>query len=105
MKTMAIRLEEEQHAQLSMIAKLEELTVADAIRQAIDQWIQERRSNPQLKARAQAVLAAIEQEASTRKGAIAALLSDERPAAAQGPQPRGKSGGRTPPKRGEGAPG
>ena len=105
MKTMAIRLEEEQHAQLSMIAQLEELTVTDAIRQAIEQWIQERRSNPQLKARAEAVLAAIEQEATTRKGAIAALLSDERPAVAQGSQPRGKPGGRTPQKRGEGASG
>ena len=36
MKTLAIRLEEDQHAQLTMIAQLEQLTVVDAIRQAID---------------------------------------------------------------------
>jgi hypothetical protein len=76
-KTLAIRLEEEQHAQLTIIAQLEELTVTDAIRQAIEQWVEARRNNPQLKARAQAVLDEIEQEATTRKGAIAALLSDQ----------------------------
>jgi hypothetical protein len=75
MKTLAIRLEEEQHAQLTVIAQLEEVTVTDAIRQAIETWINERRNNPQLKARAETVLAAIEKEATTRKGAIAALLS------------------------------
>jgi hypothetical protein len=76
-KTLAIRLEEEQHAQLGMIAKLEELTVTDAIRQAIDQWIESKRSNPELQARAEAVLADIEQEAATRRGAISALLGDK----------------------------
>ncbi len=77
MKTLAIRLEEEQHAQLGMIAKLEELTVTDAIRQAIDQWIESKRSNPELQARAEAVLADIEQEAATRRGAINALLGEK----------------------------
>jgi hypothetical protein len=76
-KTLAIRLEEEQHAQLGMIAQLEELTVTDAIRQAIEQWITERRSNPALQARAEAVLADIERDASTRRGAIAALLGED----------------------------
>jgi len=102
MKTLAIRLEEEQHAQLSVIAQLEELTVTDAIRQAIEQWIQERRNNPQLKARAETVLAAIEQEASTRKGAIEALLGNERPAPVRELRPRGKPAGRTPRKGGDG---
>lgn len=77
MKTLAIRLEEEQHAQLGMIAKLEELTVTDAIRIAIDQWIEQKRSNPELQARAEAVLADIDREAASRRGAIAALLSNE----------------------------
>ena len=77
MKTLAIRLEEEQHAQLTIIAQLEELTVTDAIRQAIEQWVDARRNNPQLKARAQVVLDAIEKEATTRKGAIASLINGE----------------------------
>src|ERR1700689_4567899 len=91
MKTMAIRLEEDQHAQLSMIAQLEELTVTDAIRQAIDQWVESKRSNPQLQQRAEAVLDAIEQEAATRRGAIAALLGGE----TSGPPGAGRTGGRS----------
>jgi hypothetical protein len=77
MRTLAIKLEEELHAQLSMIAKLEDLTLTDALRQAIDQWIDERRNNPELQARAAAVLADIEREAATRKSAIEALLGNE----------------------------
>ena len=70
-KTLAIRLESGQHAQLTMIAQLEELTMTDAIRQAIDQWIETRRNNPQLQERAEAVLADIERDAASRRGAIA----------------------------------
>jgi uncharacterized protein with PIN domain len=79
-KTLAIRLEEDQHAQLSMIAQLENLTMIDAIRQSIDQWIEARRDQPELKERAEALLEEIEQEAATRRGAIAALLGNEAPA-------------------------
>jgi ferric-dicitrate binding protein FerR (iron transport regulator) len=84
MKTLAIRLEEEQHAQLGMIAQLEELTVTDAIRQAIEQWIEARRSNPQLQARAEAVLADIDRDAATRREAVASLLGSKAPAKRRG---------------------
>jgi ferric-dicitrate binding protein FerR (iron transport regulator) len=90
MKTLAIRLEEEQHAQLGMIAQLEELTVTDAIRQAIEQWIEARRSNPQLQARAEAVLADIDRDAASRRDAIASLLRT--PASAPAKR-RGGTGG------------
>jgi ferric-dicitrate binding protein FerR (iron transport regulator) len=83
-KTLAIRLEEEQHAQLGMIAQLEELTVTDAIRQAIEQWIEARRTNPQLQARAEAVLADIDRDAATRRDAIASLLGGPTPAKRRG---------------------
>lgn len=77
MKTMAIRLDDAQHAQLSVIAQLEELTVTDAIRQAITQWIESRRDSAALQQRAQAVLEDIEQEAASRRSALAALLGDQ----------------------------
>lgn len=89
MKTLAIRLEEEQHAQLTMIAQLEGLTVTDAIRQSIDQWVNERKNNPQLKARAESILEEIEKEASTRRSAIAALLGEENPSPSDRPTGRG----------------
>lgn len=93
MKTLAIRLEEDQHAQLTMIAQLEQLTVVDAIRQAIDQWVEARKDRPELKQRAQSLLAEIEQEAAARRGAIAALLGSETaPAVDDSPRrPTGRS--------------
>lgn len=92
MKTLGIRLEEDQHAQLTMIAQLESLTIVDAIRQAIDQWIEARRDRPELKERAQSLLDEIEQEAAARRGAIAALLgSDESTADEATRRPAGRS--------------
>jgi hypothetical protein len=80
MKTMAIRLEDELHAQLSILAKLEELSIADAIRQAVEGWVKERRSRPELVERAQQILGDIDREASARRGAIEALLASKEPA-------------------------
>ena len=94
MKTLAIRLEEDQHAQLSTIAQLQGLTMIDAIRQAINEWVQARRDNPELKQRAEALLDEIEQEAATRRGAIAALINSEPPAESE--PPTGESPARAP---------
>jgi hypothetical protein len=80
MKALAIRLDEEQHAQLTMLAQLDELTVTDAIRQAINQWIETKRQNPKLIEQAEAVLAEIERDAANRRGAIAALFGGEQTA-------------------------
>jgi hypothetical protein len=99
-RTLAIRLEEDQHSQLTMVAKLENLSVSDAIREAIDSWIDSKKSNPELQQRAEAILADMEREAASRRGAIAALLGDrastdapsERPASGRGHSTRGKSG-------------
>lgn len=78
MKTMAIRLEEETSAQLTVLAQLENRTVTDLIREAITALIDAKRSQGDLAARAEAVLAEIDQEASARKSAIAGLF--DRPA-------------------------
>jgi hypothetical protein len=102
-KTLAIRLEDDLHAQLTMVAQLGELTITDAIRQAIDQWIEQKRSQPELAARAQSVLDEIENDAAQRRSAIATLFggsSDDTPAtessAPEGETPqrrtRGKGG-------------
>jgi hypothetical protein len=92
-KTLAIRLEAEQHAQLTMIAQLEDLTVTDAIRQAIDGWIEERRNSSQLQERAQAVLDEIERDAASKRGALAALLggAEEKTPASRRKAPMGFS--------------
>ena len=99
MKTLAIRLEDEVHAQLSVLAQLEEHTVTDAIRQAIESYIEAKKAQPQVGARAEAVLAEIERDAAARRGAIAALFGNgaSQPSAAeehaepQGEEPKGRS--------------
>ena len=77
MKTLAIRLEDELHAQLTVIAQLEELTITDAIRQAIGQFIATKRSQPELTARAEEILADIDRDAAQRREAISVLFGNE----------------------------
>ena len=81
MKTLAIRLDDDMHAQLSVIAQLSELTITDAIRQSIEEWVEAKRSQPEVTARAQSVLDEIERDAAQRRSAIATLFgsSDEAP--------------------------
>ncbi len=78
MKTLAIRLDDDLHAQLSVIATLSELTITDAIRQAIEKWVEEKRSQPELTSRAQSVLDEIERDAAQRRSAIATLFGGSR---------------------------
>jgi predicted transcriptional regulator len=74
MKSLAIRLDDDVHAQLSVLAQLEDLTVTDAIRQAIATFIESKCQNPELTARAEAVLADIDRDAASRRDAIASLF-------------------------------
>ena len=76
MKTLAIRLEDTQHAQLSVIAQLDGTTVTDFIRSAIDAQLEAKRSQPELAAKAEQVLADIDAEAANRRSAIATLFTE-----------------------------
>ncbi len=76
-KTLAIRLEPDVHAQLSLIAQLRSSTITDEIRQAIDSHITAVKSAPELAAKADAVLDDIEREAAARREAIATLFGDD----------------------------
>jgi hypothetical protein len=75
-KTLAIRLDQTQHAQLTVLAQLEGVTVTDAIRQAIETHIETKRLNPLLSERAEAALANIDQEVADRRAAIAGLFGE-----------------------------
>lgn len=84
MKTMAIRMEDDTNAVLTVLAQLEGTTVADLIRQAIESLIEAKRSNPELTAKASEVAEAIDAEAAARKQAIQSLMAAE-------PAPKGRS--------------
>jgi predicted transcriptional regulator len=83
-KTLAIRLEDDTHAQLTVLAQLQEIPVSDALKQAVDGYIKSKRSQPELTERAESLLADIERDAANRRQAIASLVRDEQAAPAAG---------------------
>lgn len=74
MKTLAIRLEDDLSAQLSILAQLEATSVTDLIRSAIAELIDRKRGEGNLAARAQAAIAELETEAQARRSAIQSLF-------------------------------
>lgn len=103
MKTMAIRLEDDLHAQLNVIATLEEQTITDIIRASIIAYIEARKDA--LASKAEAALEEIERDADARRKAIADLFGSasstpaDEPAASGEPEAapsrptRGQKGG------------
>jgi len=75
-KTLAIRLEPDQHAQLSLIAQLRASTITDEIRQAIHAHIETMKAQPELAAHADDVLHDIDRDAQARRHAIASLFGN-----------------------------
>ena len=88
-KTLAIRLEPDLHAQLSLIAQLRASTITDEIRTAIEAHIAAVKASPDLAGRADSVLEDIEREAAARREAIATLFgtTEQEPTAS----PRGRN--------------
>lgn len=89
MKTLAIRLEDEQHARLTILAKLSEESVTDVIRTAIDDHLAKLAADPEVSAKAEGLTAAIEREAAEQRDAIAALFGTSKPAPARGARSKG----------------
>lgn len=82
MKTLAIRLEDDLHAQLSVVAQLGGTSITDEIRQAIEAHVAAKRTDPELTARAEAVRQDIEREAQARQQALNDLFGGAKAAAA-----------------------
>ena len=89
-KTLALRLDDATHAQLQVIAKLQETSIAAEIQQAVEAHLEAKRSDKQLSGRAAAVLESIEAEARARQAAIASLFA-EKPDDESSKAPRPKS--------------
>ncbi len=78
-RTIAIRLDESLHAQISLVAQLDGVTLVDAIREAIQTHITAKRGEGDLASRAAAALEEIERESAARRQAIQALFGGEEP--------------------------
>jgi predicted transcriptional regulator len=87
MKTLAIRLDDDLHAQISALAKLTDTNVTDFIRTAVEERAKALSKDPGLAEKAKAALADIDAEAASRRSAIANLFDAEE-------EPKPKAGGR-----------
>jgi hypothetical protein len=95
MKTMAIRAEDELHAQFVILAQLDGIPLTEELHQALEAHVARRRSEPGFAEKARAVLEEIDHEAAARRGAIQALFAEK---SAAGPEPVEKET----PRRGNG---
>lgn len=86
MKTLAIRLEDEQHAHLTLLAKLSSESVTDVIRVAIEQQLETMAANPELSSKADELTVVIDREAAEQRAALAQLFGTTAP-----PRSRSKS--------------
>jgi predicted transcriptional regulator len=77
MKTLAIRLDDDLHAQMSVLAQLRESTITEEIRHAIENHLENSKHDTELNGRAKTVLEDIERESKARQAAIATLFSTE----------------------------
>lgn len=78
-KTLGVKLADGLHAQFSLVAQLDDLSLADAVLEAVALYVKTKQAAPDFQARATAKLEEIEREAASRRDAIQALLggSDE----------------------------
>lgn len=79
MKTLAIRLDDDLHARLTIVAKLAEISITDAIRQAVETQVQTMSSDPTLQAKADALRQEIDREAEEQRTALAGLFGPQAP--------------------------
>ena len=83
LKTLAIRLQPDLHAQLAFIAQLREHTINDEGIHAIVTHIEEARTDPDLLERAEAARQEVEREAALKREAISQMFGTETPAASK----------------------
>lgn len=89
-KTLGIKVPDALHAQFTLVAQLDGISQGDAV----ELYVQTKRSEPDFAARAQAALEEIEREAAARRGAIQGLFGEAasaaEPAAADTTERRGR---------------
>lgn len=73
-KTLAIRLDSELHARLTILAKLTGVSISDAIRTAIETEVERMASSPDVASRATELQDTIAREAEEQRAAIQALF-------------------------------
>jgi uncharacterized membrane-anchored protein YjiN (DUF445 family) len=73
-RPLSVRMTEGTRAQLDIIAQLNDRSVTEEVREALEFWIERSKTDPKVLQRADAVKAEIEREAATKRSAIAAIF-------------------------------
>ena len=75
-RALAVRLTDDLRAQLDVLAQLNERSVTEEIRIALEAWVETSKSDPKVLERAETVRAEIEREAKTKQSAIEAIFGN-----------------------------
>lgn len=75
-RALAVRLTDDLRAQLDVLAQLNDRSVTEEIRIALEAWVVTSKSDPKVLERAETVRAEIEREAKTKQGAIEAIFGN-----------------------------
>jgi hypothetical protein len=97
-RPLSVRMTESSRAQLDIIAQLNNRSVTEEVREALEKWIEISKSDPKILQRAEAVQAEINREAATKQGAIAAIFGPKPETAAK---PKASPNGSASTARGE----
>ena len=90
LRTLAVRITDGLRAQLDVIAQLNDRSVTEEIRLALESWVETSKSDPKVLERAETVRAEIEREAKTKQSAIEAIVGGAAGGSgAKAPTPRG----------------
>lgn len=73
-RPLAVRITDGLRAQIDVIAQLNDRSVTEEIRIALEAWVETSKSDPSVLKRAEAVRAEIEREAQTKQSAIEAIF-------------------------------
>ncbi|GGF31273.1 hypothetical protein GCM10010922_02910 [Microbacterium sorbitolivorans] len=76
-RPLSVRVSDGTRAQLEVLAELNERSVTEETRLALESWVELSKSNPEVLKRAEEVRAKIEREAETKRNAINAVLGEK----------------------------
>lgn len=79
-KTLGIKVPDALHAQFTLVAQLDGISLNDAALRAVELYVSTKREEPDFAQRATAALEEIEKEAAARRGAIQGLFGSDDPA-------------------------
>ncbi|WP_448712217.1 hypothetical protein [Microbacterium profundi] len=90
-RPLSVRITDGLRAQLEVIAQLNDRSVTEEIRLALEAWVQTSKSDPKVLQRAETVRAEIERDARTKQSAIEAIFGGPTAGGAKAPAARGKT--------------